>query len=228
MDLAEIRSALPLAARKQIGLAKNNVALGGGVQLISGRVHEVTGASADGFIATILGRTQGHIVWIGRSRDINSICPQAVQRFFCPSRLICVEALSRKEILWAAEQALRSRGASVVVAELGRGPDLMESRRLQISAEKGKTLGLIRIGKTAQSSAAQTRWDCHAVLPSDAVMSDVVTPDMVANDHAVSGDHIWKWEMTKNKNGQTGCWTVGWRRHANDSGHVDMVPAASA
>ena len=223
MDLATIRSALPLAVRKQTALAKNNVALGAGVQLISGRVHEVTGASADGFIATVLGRTQGHIVWIGRARDIRSICPQAAQRFFCPSRLISVEALSRKEILWATEQALSSRGASVVVAEMGRGPDLMESRRLQISAEKGKTLGLIRIGKTAQSSAAQTRWNCCAVLPSD-----VVTPDMVANDHAVSGDHIWKWEMTKNKNGQTGCWTVGWRRHANDSGHVDMVPAASA
>ena len=223
MDLATIKSALPLAVRKQIGLAKNNVALSDGVQLVASRVHEVTGVSADGFIATILGRTQGHIVWIGRARDIRSICPQAAQSFFCPSRLISVEALSRKEILWATEQALSSRGASVVVAELGRGPDLMESRRLQISAEKGKTLGLIRIGKTAQSSAAQTRWNCCAVLPSD-----VVTPDMVANDHAVSGDHIWKWEMTKNKNGQTGCWTVGWRRHANDSGHVDMVPAASA
>lgn len=224
MDLATIKSALPLAVRKQIGLAKNNVALPNGVQLISGRVHEVTGASADGFIASVLGRTQGHIVWIGRSRDINSICPQAAQRFFCPSRLICVEALSRKEILWAAEQALRSQGASAIVVELTRGPDLTESRRLQISAEQGKTLGLIRIGKTAQSSAAQTRWDCRAVPP----------PLVVANDHAVSGDHIWphnhiwKWEMTKNKNGQTGCWTVGWRRHANDSGHVDMVPAASA
>ena len=223
MNLATIKSTLPLVVRKQTALAKNNVALPDGVQLISGRVHEVTGASADGFIATVLGRTTGHIVWIGRARDIRSICPQAAQNFFCPSRLISVEALSRKEILWATEQALSSRGASVVVAELGRGPDLMESRRLQISAEKGKTLGLIRIGKTAQSSAAQTRWNCCAVLPSD-----VVTPDMVANDHAVSGDHIWKWEMTKNKNGQTGCWTVGWRRHANDSGHVDMVPAASA
>ena len=224
MDLATIKSALPLAVRKQIGLAKNNVALGGGVQLISGRVHEVTGASADGFIASVLGRTQGHIVWIGRARDINSICPQAAQRFFCPSRLICVEALSRKEILWAAEQALRSQGASAIVVELTRGPDLTESRRLQISAEQGKTLGLIRIGKTAQSSAAQTRWDCRAVPP----------PLVIANDHAVSGDHIWphnhiwKWEMTKNKNGQTGRWTVGWRRHANDTGHVDMVPAASA
>ena len=224
MDLTTIKSALPLAVRKQIGLAKNNVALPNGVQLISGRVHEVTGASADGFIASVLGRTQGHIVWIGRARDINSICPQAAQRFFCPSRLICVEALSRKEILWAAEQALRSQGASAIVVELSRGPDLTESRRLQISAEQGKTLGLIRIGKTAQSSAAQTRWDCRAVLP----------PLSVANDHAVSGDHIWphnqiwKWEMTKNKNGQTGRWTVGWRRHANDSGHVDMVPAASA
>ena len=223
MNLAKIRSALPLAVRKQTALAKNNVALRDGVQLISGRVHEVTGASADGFIATVLGRTTGHIVWIGRARDIRSICPQAAQSFFCPSRLISVEALSRKEILWATEQALSSRGASVVVAELGRGPDLMESRRLQISAEKGKTLGLIRIGKTAQSSAAQTRWACHAVLPSD-----VVTPDMAANDYQAVPDHIWKWEMTKNKNGQTGCWTVGWRRHANDSGHVDMVPAASA
>ena len=114
------------------------------------------------------------------------------------------------------------------MAELGRGPDLMESRRLQISAEKGKTLGLIRIGKTAQSSAAQTRWDCHAVLPSDAVTSDVMTPDMAANDYHGVPDHIWKWEMTKNKNGQTGRWTVGWRPQANDTGHVDMVPAASA
>ncbi len=207
-----VKSANIYTGGKQTVLAQKEVILGNQVRLASGRVHEVTGCSADAFIASVISQMSGKVVWIGRAKEIYSLCPQALQTFFCPSRLLTIEAISRQEILWAAEQALRSKGIGCVVVEISQGPNLKESRRLQLSAEQGKTLGLIKIGKTAQSSAAQTRWLC---TPLEAT-------SLAANDH------IWQWEMIKNKNGQTGRWQVEWRQNANDTCDVHMVSAATA
>ena len=208
-----MKSAHPFLARSKNNLTSKNIALSENVRLLCSRVHEVTGQSADGFVASVVKRTNGHVIWIGRDNDVYSLCPQALQSFFCPSRLITVEGISRKEILWAAEQALRCQGASAVVVELARGPNLNESRRLQIAAEQGKTLGLIKITKGAQSSAAQTRWQCTPINKTHL---------------SAANDQVWQWQMTKNKNGQTGCWNVKWRQGTNGTGDVHMVCAASA
>ena len=128
------------------------------MSLMRGRVHEILGPGADGFVLAVLRATTGAICWTGREGRIASLCPLAMPAFFDPGRLITTSCISRKEVLWSAEQALRSRGADVVVIELNQGPDLKESRRLQLASEAGRTLGLIIIGRGAQSSAAQTRW----------------------------------------------------------------------
>jgi protein ImuA len=181
-----------------------------GVSLAHGRIHEVTGVSVDGFAASVISLTDGPLIWVGRKRDVYSVCPLAAQSYFDPARLVMTECTTRKEILWAAEQALRSKGTDCVVMQLCQGPNLNESRRLQLAAEAGQTLGLILIEKTAHSSACETRWRC--------------TP--VASEH-VANDTMWTWELIKNKSGIPGVWHVRWKEDAHATGHVVVVPSAA-
>lgn len=184
-----------------------------------GRVHEVTGLAADGFVASVLSHMSGSAVWVGRAKDVHSVCPLAVAHYFDPGRLVITECISRQEILWVGEQALRSKGVDCVVIQLAQGPNLRESRRLQLAAEEGYSLGLVIIEKCAQSSAAQTRWQC----------------DPHISDGAAANDHGWIWRLTKNKSGQLGTWQVQWKRPGTISGkggnyaagYVHMVSPAS-
>lgn len=186
------------------------------LSLKRGRVHEVTGAAADSFAVIVAAKTSGSIVWIGRAKAVGTLTPMALCEFFDPARIVLIEGSHRKEVLWAAEQALRSKGAGLTVIQLDIGPDLIESRRLQLSAEQGGGLGLVLIGRRAQSSAAQTRWECQALPNANA-----------ANDSAK-----WIWELTKNKSGHIGRWVVTYPQHRGGSygatRDVHMVAATAA
>jgi protein ImuA len=74
------------------------------------------------------------------------------------SRVILVRVQNERDETWAIDQALRSRGASAVVA----WPEKLDDhlfRRLQLAAETGETLGLfIRPGRAiAEASWAEVR-----------------------------------------------------------------------
>lgn len=212
MSISALKPGSFNAATKQISLAKNNVSLPFGVTLHRGRVHEITGLSGDGFAASILAMLSGPIVWVGRGQDVYSICPLSALSFFDPARLVTTECNTRKDILWAAEQALRSKGSDCVVVQMFQGPNLRESRRFQLAAEEGRTLGLILIEKSAQSSAAQTRWDCNPLPKTD----------------LATNAHTWEWKLIKNKAGKAGCWQVRWRDGLHATRHVHMVSPASS
>jgi len=186
------------------------------LSLERGRVHEVMGAARDSFAVTLGAKLSGPIVWIGRGRDIGSLTPNALRAFIDPRRIVLTEGTTRKEILWAAEQVLRSKAADLVVIQLALGPDLTESRRLQLAAEQngaaGGIVGLVLIEKRAQSSAAQTRWTCETLTVSEKDCS-----------------HHWLWEITKNKSGPVGRWRVRWTGDIyGTSGDVHMVAASAA
>jgi len=183
------------------------LALGAGINLRLGRVHEVIGDAADMFAVLAAAMMEGPIVWIGNRHEVGSLAPTGLQMFLDPSRLILTETLSRQETLWASEQALRLKGASSVIAELGNGPDLKESRRLQIAAEEGGSLGLVLIRTHAQSSAAETRWESHALAGESPA---------------------WIWRLTKSKSGQSGTWGVQWKEDAHAPDFIPVAAAASA
>ncbi|MEM8988563.1 MAG: hypothetical protein AAGC95_17760 [Pseudomonadota bacterium] len=163
------------------------VALCEEVRLARGRAHEVQGAGADIFALMTAARMQGPVMWAGRSVDAQTLAPTGLQDFIDPARVIVVSCVTRDEVLWTAEQALRSPGAACVIVDLDEGPDLKTSRRLQIAAEEGGGLGIILIKARAQTSAAQTRWLCEPC-------SD--------------GDALWVWRLIKDKGGRTGVWRV--------------------
>jgi len=199
-----------------------NVSGGPDISLACGRVHECLGDAADSFAVVLAARTRGAVIWIGRGRDVGSLAPMALTGFFDPARLILTECASRSEILWATEQALRAGGAGLVVSQMGLGPNLRESRRLQLAAEQGGALGLVLIGRRAQSSAAQTRWHCTAQM---------TLGDPVPGKGKGQGAAPWIWELTKNKSGPVGRWAAHWRQMKGESdapGHVHLVAAIAA
>lgn len=146
-----------------------------GAVLTIGAVHEWFGQSDDGprwtppltLLAHLARRAVearadsggGLMVWVGRRcwahpRAFDGAADQRLWR-----RCLFVDAPDPPAALWAADLALRSPAVAAVVADAG-GMDMSSSRRLQLAARDGGTLGLFARPATEQStqSAAATRW----------------------------------------------------------------------
>jgi protein ImuA len=76
-----------------------------------------------------------------------------------PRRAVFVDPSGDAERLWAIDQALRCRGVACVIAD-GSRLEMAASRRLQLAAREGGTLGLLArpLGELGELSAARTRW----------------------------------------------------------------------
>ena len=82
---------------------------------------------------------------------------------------------------------------------------MTESRRLQIAAEEGGAIGLILLRDRANTSAAETRWECRAA----------------------SGGG-WDWICTKRRRGVPGAWQVSWKGRPHAPDLVPLAATASA
>ena len=184
-----------------------SVRLEDGVSVARGKLHEVCGNGSLGFVACLVGLVEGPVIWVGYKGQRATLNPDGLAAFFDPSRLIMVRGLNRADVLWAGEPALRHRGAGGVVMELGDGPDLRESRRLQIAAEEGGALGLAILRGRAQTSAAHMRWQCEA-----------------QNNR----DYPARWDITKSKDGQRGSWRVRYTNRVRGENAPGLVSLASA
>jgi protein ImuA len=105
-----------------------------------------------------------------------------------------VEARRAFDVLWTAEEGLRSGALGLVVAELSRAPDLTASRRLQLAAEAGGTTGLFIVPEGTGSNAAETRWHASSIRGRELVWDS--TP--------------MRWRAIKNKRGTLVNAEVNW------------------
>jgi len=89
--------------------------------------------------------------------------PGLAARGLDPSRLIFVTTRREKEALWAMEEALAAGAAAGAVGEIP-ALGMTETRRLQLAAAKGGSMGLILRGPVGDraTSAAITRWRAEA------------------------------------------------------------------
>jgi protein ImuA len=150
------------------GLAPLDAALGGGLRL--GALHEIVGgeegeAAATLFLAGLLARLEGPVLWVARTRDI--FAPGLANAGLHPDRVLYVQAPNEKAVLAVLEEGLRHGGLVAVVGETQR-LGLTASRRLQLAAETTGTLALVlrrRAGSKTEPNAALTRWRVSA-LPS--------------------------------------------------------------
>ncbi|MGD9688312.1 MAG: ImuA family protein [Phycisphaerales bacterium] len=157
-------------------------------------------------------------VWIGRGVWPN---PAAMARV-SPRLLrgsIFVDPCGHDERVWAIDLALRARGVAVVIGDASR-LTMSESRRLQLAAEAGGTLGLLARAWTEahELSAARTRW---LVVPS------------AESGSTFDADQRWTVELLRCKgvrptsprimsgDGGVRRWAA---RRSHATGHVHLVP----
>jgi len=184
MGQAKLNTLIPLGA---VLHGPGTLELGGGIKLRKGRTHEVTGASADMFAVLAAAKLDQTVLWMGLHRDIITLCPAGLQTYLNVEDLILVEAVSRGELLWAADQALRASGGFCVIVDLPDTLSLKESRRLQLAAEQGGGIGVLLLRGPANTSAAQTRWQCEPCC---------------------ADPPAWDWTCLKGKNGEAGRWQM--------------------
>jgi len=176
---------------------------GGGLAL--GALHEVAGggpevehgAAAALFIAGLLGRLRGPVLWALNQADL--FAPALAGVGLAPRRVVYVEA--GKSVLLAMEEALRQPGLAGVVGEIG-ALGLMASRRLQLAAEASGAIAFAlrrsrRFDDPALDapSAAVTRWRI-AALPSLAGASDIL------------GRARWRLDLARARGAEPGSWIV--------------------
>jgi protein ImuA len=175
-------------------------------------MHEVSGASADMFAIQVAAAQDQPVLWIGLRRDIVTLNPTGLQAWLKVEDLILVEAVSRGELLWAADQALRASGGFCVILDMPDTLSLKESRRLQLAAEQGGGIGLLLLRGPASTSAAQTRWACEPCCTEQP---------------------SWDWTCLKGKNGEAGRWRMTGQARGGEGGAcakdtLHLAAAASA
>jgi protein ImuA len=162
------------------------------------------GASA-GFALMLAARTSGQVLSI--ATDFGCLETGALygpgldQIGLDIERLLTVRVARPVDVLFAAEEALKCRALSAVLAELGADIDLTAMRRLTLAAREGGALGLLLRHKVSTApSAAFTRWQV-AAAPS--------TPD----EFGGIGPTAFRLSLTRNRRGPCGTWTLTWDHH---------------
>jgi protein ImuA len=176
--------------------------------LILGALHEIAGgglgaihaAAAALFVAGVLARLDGAVLWCLRTRDL--FAPALAGVGLHPDRVIFAECGDERTVLICLEEGLRHVGLAGVVGEVARLP-VTASRRLQLAAEtSGVTAFVIRRWRTlheaevfGQPTAAMTRWRITA-LPS----APLSVPGI--------GRARWRLELVRVRGGEGGSWDV--------------------
>lgn len=174
---------------------------GGGLAL--GAVHEITEQGTDGargslaalFVAGILARLPGPVLWCLHSRDLFS--PALARVGLHPDRVIFCETWKDAEVLPAMEEGLRHGGLAGVVGELVSLP-LRPSRRLQLAAESAGVVAFAirRSGPSKdQGNACFSRW---RIAPSPS--GEMIGFDM--------GKPRWQLDLLRCRGAEAHTWTV--------------------
>lgn len=158
--------------------------------LAPARVHEAGGAGRTTFALFQMLRHPGPLLWILPRHQTSRPMPRGLPPGVA-ERLHMIEAQGETDLLWAAEEALRSPASGLVIAEPEKPLSLTAGRRLQLAAEAGRTTGLLLIHEGQGSNAAETRWKCDPLAgPADSTRH--------------------RWGLIKNKMGTNRFWTVQW------------------
>jgi protein ImuA len=181
---------------------------GNGLQNV---LHEVAGlgpetehgAAAARFIAGILARRTGPVLWAQEWPDLHA--PALAGAGLAPSRVICL--LAGPRTLAAMEEGLHTRSLAGVVGETSTRVTLTASRRLHLAAEtSGVPAFLLRRSRRfgdahlAEPSAATTRWR----------VSPLPAPPPMLRAPTVSGlaRAVWRLDLIRCRGGEAASWIV--------------------
>jgi protein ImuA len=171
-----------------------------------GVIHEFisegpeSSAATTGFISALVSplmKKGGACIWIGSS---SKIFPPALQQFGIePNRIIFITLSKEKDLLWAAEEALKCHGLAAVIADI---PELgfTASRRFQLAVEQSKVTGFIHRSnpRNLHNNASVSRWKIKPIT-SESVDG---LPGL--------GYPRWQVELLKIRSGKPGAWEIEW------------------
>jgi protein ImuA len=216
----------PLPQSLSLGIeAIDKVLPTGGIR--PGALHEAASAGPDTehaaaatlFVAGILARLDGPVLWVLRQADL--FAPGLAAAGLQPDRVVFAEA--GKQVLPVMEEGFRHSGLSAVVAEHTGRLSLVASRRLQLAAEQAGILAiLIRRSPSFddpvlnEPTAAVTSWRI-AALPSP-------PPLPHAPDTPGLGRARWRLDLTRCRGGEPGSWIV---EACDATGRLGLVPDVS-
>lgn len=157
-----------------------------------------------GFITGLLSfllESNGFCIWVS---DSSSVFTPALKVFNIePEKIIFVQLNKSRDILWAAEEALKCNGLAAVVCEIPE-LDFISSRRLQLAVEKSNVTGFIirNTPKKLNSTACVTRWEVTSA-------ASLFTDDMpgVAFPR-------WNVALLRVRNGTPGNWLIEWNKNS--------------
>lgn len=168
-----------------------------------------------GFLCTLMAqlstRRQGPLIWITTHKALSEtghLYGPGLHAFgLPPDRLLIVQTAKEKDALWAAEEALGLGNALSVVLNLqtsAKGLTLAATRRLHLRAETNRTpcFMLLAGSDPPAPSIALTRWQIEAASAGtlNGFQEGIGHPAFTAN-------------LTRNRQGQTGTFTLQWNTH---------------
>lgn len=219
---------------RPFGVVAIDAVLQGG--LMPAALHEIAPArmpdlgAACGFAAALAARPESgrrQVLWI--QTDFSALesgrpYGPGCDLFGLPTRRLLLLSVPRPvDLLWAMEEALRSRALAAVIGEMPQGgglasaaADLTATRRLTLAAREGDSLGLLlRHQPSPLTTAAETRWQV-AAAPS--------RPDRFGG----LGRTAFTLTLTKNRRGPNGRWLVEWDHHECVFSALSLGVAAAA
>lgn len=181
--------------------------------------RDIAAASAflAGLIAGCMKHRTGRIVWVcdpACRPDGGQLFPAGLAMFgIDPSRLLMVRPPDFKTALWASDEAAKCGELAAVVFQIrGNQPgfDMTATRRLMLKAQQnGLFVCILRQGGDEEANAAATRWRVSAA-PSAA------DPQLENGIGLVRLGLV----LERNRNGQTGQWTIQWNHNRHGFEHV--------
>lgn len=215
----------PASGRLSTGVNAIDACLKGG--LVRGALHEFFGAGSDRalaarparFIASILARTDGPVIWA--SEDHLDLSAAGIRRSGLNlGRLICVTAV-RGGLAALCEDIVRERGICALVADCRDSLTLTESRRLHLAAEKSGVTGFLIFRSAAlaaapPASASVTRWRIAGSPSSLSGETPSYSP--------VPGPERWAVDLIRHRSGSLGTWLI----NPADHDQTHSLPVAPA